>query len=76
MPRNGHLNRSHAEGQKGIFGLRQWNFQVFLILGLCKGRADSFQILCFSLRKFWRFLGRDSGNRAIRGSRFCAGKLP
>ena len=30
---------------------------------------------CFSLRNFWRFQARDSGNRAIRDSRFCAAKL-
>ena len=29
---------------------------------------------CFSLRNFWRFRARDSGNRAIRDSRFCATK--
>ena len=35
-------------------------------------RFDSF--FCFSLRSFWRFQARDSGNRAIRDSRFCAAK--
>ena len=31
---------------------------------------------CFSLRNIWRFQARDSGNRAIRDSRFCAAKDP
>ena len=31
-------------------------------------------ILCFSLRNFWRFLARDSWNRAIHTLRFCAAK--
>ena len=39
-------------------------------------RFDS--VLCFSLRKFWRLLARDSGNCATRGSRFCdaKGRIP
>ena len=37
-------------------------------------RFDTMSCLCFTLRKFWRFLARDSGNRAIRDSQFCAGK--
>ena len=37
MPRNGHLNGSHAGGQKGVFGLWKWNFQVFPILGSVRG---------------------------------------
>ena len=30
---------------------------------------------CFSLRKFWRLVAYDSGNRAVRKSRFCAAKV-
>ena len=29
----------------------------------------------FSLQSFWRFQARDSGNCAIRDSRFCAAKV-
>ena len=36
--------------------------------------CDSTHFCCFSLRNFWRFQARDSGNRAIRDSRFCAAK--
>ena len=36
-------------------------------------RLDS--SFCVSLRKFWRFQARDSGNRAIHDSRFCAAKI-
>ena len=35
-------------------------------------RFDSF--FGFSVRNFWRFQARDSGNRAIHDSRFCAAK--
>ena len=37
MPHNGHLNGSHARGQKVFFGLRKWNFLVFLVLGSVEG---------------------------------------
>ena len=36
-------------------------------------RFDS--LFCFSLRNFWRFQARDSGNCAILDSRFCAAKF-
>ena len=41
MPRNGHLDRSHAEGQKGYFWTPKMEFPGFPDFGLCKGRADS-----------------------------------
>ena len=37
-------------------------------------RFNSRVYVCFSLRNFWRFLPRDSEDRAIRDSRFCSAK--
>ena len=36
--------------------------------------CDSTHFLLLSLRNFWQFQTYDSGNRAIRNSRFCAAK--
>ena len=37
--------------------------------------CDSVLFFCLSLRNFRRLQARDSGNRAIRGSRFCAANV-
>ena len=41
MPRNDHLNSSHAGGQKGHFWTLKMEFPGFPGFGLCKGWADS-----------------------------------
>ena len=41
IPRNGHLNESHAGGRKGYFWTLKMEFPGFLDFGLCKGRANS-----------------------------------
>ena len=41
MPRNGHLNGSHAGGQKRVFLDSENGISRFPDFGLCKGQADS-----------------------------------